>query len=83
MLEKKVVIDKIEVLEDGQIQVRQATKITEDGKEISKAYHRHVLAPGESLTGQDAKVAAIAGVVWTPTVITAYKATTQAAQKTG
>lgn len=72
-LEKLIIIDQIEVLESGHIQVRQATKIMEDGKKISKTYHRHVLSPGDSLEGQDAKVVAIAQAVWTPEVVKAYK----------
>lgn len=63
-LEKSVVIDRIEILESGHIQVRQATKIMEDGKEIGKTYHRHVLSPGDSLEGQDKKVIAVAKAVW-------------------
>ncbi len=72
-LEKVVVIDQIEVTELGQIQVRQATRIMEDGKEIGKTYHRHVLSPGDSLEGQDAKVTAIAKAVWTDEVVKTYK----------
>ena len=74
MLEKSVVIDQIEVTESGHGQVRQATKIMEDGKEIGKTYHRHVLSPGDSLEGQDEKVQRIAKTVWTPEVVAAYKA---------
>lgn len=81
MLEKIVIIDKIEVLENGNIQVRQATKIIEDGQEIGKIYHRHVLDPGDSLDGQDAKVTAIAGVVWKPGVVAAYKAYVESQSK--
>ena len=73
MLEKIVIIDQIEVLESNHIQVRQATKIIEDGKEIGKTYHRHVLSPGDSLEGQDEKVQRIAKAAWTPEVIEAYK----------
>jgi len=73
-IEKLVVIDQIEVLETGIVQVRQATKIMEDGKEISKSYHRHVLSPGDSLEGQDEKVQRIAKAAWTPEVVAAYKA---------
>jgi len=73
MLEKKVVIDKIEVLEDGQIQIRQATKIMEDGKEISKSYHRWVLAPGQNVDDQIQKVKDIANATWTEEVISAYQ----------
>jgi len=74
MLEKQVVIDQIEVTESGHVQVRQATKIMEDGKEIGKTYHRHVLSPGDSLEGQDEKVQRIAKAAWIPEVVAAYKA---------
>ena len=73
-LEKKVVIDKVEVLADGQIQVRQATKIMEDGKELSKSYHRWVLHPGQDVTDQTQKVKDIALATWTEEVIVAYNA---------
>ena len=65
MITELSVIDIIEVLEDGQIQVRRADKVLRDGVEIAKTYHRHVLAPGDDLTGQDAKVVAIATAAWT------------------
>ena len=72
-LEKLIIIDQLEVLESNHIQVRQATKIMEDGKELSKTYHRHVLSPGDSLEGQDPKVIAIAKAVWTKEVVKAFK----------
>ena len=74
MLVKIEIVDQIQVLEMGQIQVRTASKITEDNIEISKSYHRNALSPGDDLVGQDARVIAIAQTVWTPEVITAYKA---------
>ena len=73
-LEKQIAVDKIEVLELGHIQVRQITRIMEDGKELSASYHRWSLNPGDSLTGQDAKVVAIANAVWTEEVVAAYQA---------
>lgn len=73
-LTEESVIDKIEVLEMGQIQVRRADKVLRDGVEISKTYHRHVLKPSDDLTNEDAKVVAIADVTWTPEVVTAYEA---------
>ena len=72
-LEKQTVTDKIEVLENGTIQVRTATRILEDGEVLSSSFHRHVLAPGYDLTEQDAKVSAIATATWTPEVVTAYE----------
>ena len=64
MITELSVIDKIEVLEDGQIQVRRADKVLRDGVEIAKTYHRHVLAPGDDLTGQDNRVILIARAAW-------------------
>ena len=69
-IEKHTSIDKVEVLEKGQIQVRQATRIVEDGEIISSSFHRHVLEPGANLGDQDAKVSAIAAAVWTDEVLT-------------
>lgn len=64
MIEKQVIIDKIEVLESGHIQVRQATKILEDGIEISKTYQRWILEQNSDLTGQDERVQLIARAAW-------------------
>jgi predicted component of type VI protein secretion system len=61
---KEVVIDKIEVLESGAIQVRQATRVLEDGEVLSTSYHRHVLQPGDDLTNADPKVVAVATAAW-------------------
>lgn len=69
------VIDQIEVTRNCSINVRRADLILKDGVEIGKTYHRHVLAPGDDLSDQDAKVTAIAQAVWTPEVLDAYKAT--------
>ena len=63
-LTKETVVDKIEVLESGAIQVRSAIRITEDGEMLSQSYHRHVLQPGDDLTDQDPKVVAIANAAW-------------------
>jgi len=73
-LTKETVVDKIEVLEMGQMQVRTATRVLEDGVALSSSFHRHVLAPGDDLSEQDAKVSAIATATWTPAVVSAYAA---------
>jgi len=73
-LEKQNIIDKVETLENGTIQVRTATRVLEDGAVLSSAFHRHVLHPGQDLTDQDPKVSAIANAVWTDEVVTAYEA---------
>lgn len=63
-LTKETIVDRIEVLETNAIQVRTATRIIEDGELLSQSYHRHVLQPGDDLTNEDAKVAAIATAAW-------------------
>lgn len=73
-LTEKTIIDKIEIVETNSIQVRTATVIVKDGVEIAKTYHRHVVCPGDDITNQDAKVQAIANAIWTPEVISEYKA---------
>jgi hypothetical protein len=79
MLEKIEIVDRIEVVESGVVQVRTATRIMEDGKQISGTFHRHVVAPGDDYTGEDARVKAICAATHTDGVIAAYKAA-QAAQ---
>jgi len=73
-LEKIEVVDRIEVLENGTLQVRTKTAIKEDGVEISSKFHRHVVAPGADVSGEDAKVQAIAASIHTADVIAAYEA---------
>lgn len=80
MLEKVISIDLIEVIENGSIQVRTKTAIKEDGVEISSKFHRHVVAPGDDYSAEDAKVQAICAVVHTVDVIAAYQAAQEAAQ---
>ena len=63
-LSKETVVDKIEVLENGTIQVRAATRVLEDGEVLSSSYHRHVLQPGDDLSGEGPKVVAIANAAW-------------------
>jgi len=74
-LTKEQAVDKIEVLENGSIQIRQVTRIMEDGKELSKSYHRWAFDPGSDVSDQPANVQAIAASAWTPAVIAAYKST--------
>jgi hypothetical protein len=78
MIEKVTVVDQITVTENGTILYREATKIIEDGKELTKTYHRTSLTPGQDLAGQPANVVAIAETVWTPEVIAAYQAAQEA-----
>jgi hypothetical protein len=72
-LEKIIFVDLIEVVENGCIQVRTKTAIKENGVEISSKLHRHVVAPGADVSGEDVKVQAIAASVHTAEVIATYK----------
>ena len=81
-LTKEIIVDKIEVLEMGQVQVRTATRVLEDGVQLSSAFSRHVLVPsiktGETWTdtdisGEDASVQAQANAKWTASVKTAFQ----------
>ena len=81
-LSKVTVVDKIEVLEKGQVQVRTATRVMEDGVELSSSFHRHVVEPSiktgntwgdTDISGEDARVQAVATATWTSSVKTAYQ----------
>jgi len=78
-LEKIISVDLVEVIENGCVQVRTKTAIMEDGKQISGSFHRHVVAPGDDYSAEDARVQAICAATHTADVIAAYKAA-QAAQ---
>jgi hypothetical protein len=73
-LEKQVTADKIEVLENGAVQVRVKTAILEDGEQISGTFHRHVVAPGDDYSSEDARVQAICAATHTADVVAAYAA---------
>ena len=73
-LEKQSVVDRVEVVENGSVQVRTANRIVEDGQTISETFHRHVVAPGDDYSGEDARVQAICAATHTADVIAAYKA---------
>ena len=81
-LTKEIVVDKIEVLEMGQVQVRTATRVKEDGAVLSSSFHRHVLEPSTKtgdtwgdtdISSEDARVQAIANATWTSAVKTAWQ----------
>ena len=74
MLEKVISVDLIEVIENGSLQVRTKTAIKENGVEISSKFHRHVVVPGADVSGEDAKVQAIAASIHTAEVVAAYVA---------
>jgi len=81
-LTKETVVDKIEVLEKGQVQVRTVTRILEDGVQLSQSFSRHILVPSRKIdnvwtdtdiSGEDASVQAQANAKWTASVKTAYQ----------
>jgi hypothetical protein len=74
MLEKVQIVDRIEVLENGAVQVRTKTAIMENGQQISGTFNRHVVAPGDDYNAEDARVKAICAATHTAAVIAAYKA---------
>ena len=73
-LTEKTIVDRVELVETNHIQVRTANIIEKDGQVVAKSFHRHVLSPGDDVSGEDAKVQAIANAVWTEEVIAAYQA---------
>lgn len=73
-IEKTKAVDQIEVVSNGSVQVRVLTSIVENGAVIASSFHRHVVAPGDDYSDQDARVQAICKVAHTPEVIEAYKA---------
>ena len=81
-LTKETVVDKIEVIENGVVQVRTATRVLEDGVELSSSFHRHFLEPSTKdsgswadtdISGEDARVQAVANATWTSAVKTAWQ----------
>jgi len=78
-LEKQTVTGQIEVGELGTIGLRTDTVVLDDGVELNRSFHRKVLAPGDDVSGEDAKVQAVANAVWTDEVVAAYAAEIAAA----
>jgi len=81
-LTKQTAIDKIEVLEMGEVQVREITRIMENGNELSASYARWVLNPGDDTSAQTDRVKAICTATWTAEVIAAYQAMMATSQRT-
>ena len=70
---KEIIQDKLEIVGDFKhIQVRTATIIKEDGKEISRSFHRHVVAPNSDITNESADVKAMVAQFHTDAVKKAY-----------
>lgn len=78
-------IDQIEIVNNWNIQVRQATVITKDGEQVARTFHRWVLTPDMDISGQEQKVQDICNAAWTEEVKAAYEAfkAEQAANRLG
>ena len=73
-LTSETVVDQITVTEIGVVLYREATRVMENGNEISKTYHRSSLIPEQDLTGIPSNVVAICNTTWTQEIIAAYQA---------
>ena len=73
-IEKIQIVDRIEVVKNGCVQVRTKTAIMENGKQISGTFHRHVVAPGHDYSGEDARVQAVCAATHTDEVVAEYLA---------
>ena len=65
---------KEEIMPNQVIQVRTTTVLEEDGVELARSHHRHLVNPGDDVSGEIAEVQAIASALWTDEVIAAYQA---------
>lgn len=82
-MRKERVVDKIEVLELGHLQIRHATYLVEDdGTRTLLGYHRAAYEPGMSVEAEDAAVQRIAAVAWTPEIVAAHRARLEAQART-
>ena len=79
-LTKQTVVDQITVTENGIVLYREATRIMEDGNQISQTFHRSSLTPAQDLTGVPDNVVAICNAAWTTEVVAAYQAAQAAAE---
>lgn len=73
MLNKKIILDKIEILRDNTIQVRWAKEVYDDGEILGQQFMRTVFHPGDDITSVDEKIQSICNLLWTPAVVEAYK----------
>ncbi len=67
---------KEEILPNQVIQIRTTTVVEEDGVELARKHHRHVVDPGDDVSGEVQEVQDIAAALWTAEVISAYQAST-------
>ena len=80
MLEKRKIVDLIEIIENGTVQVRTKTAILENGEQISATHERHLIEPGQDYSAEDARVQAICAAVHTSEIVAAFEAIKEAAK---
>jgi len=80
MSNENVFVDQIEVADNGVVQVRTCTQVFGEMNKVSASFHRHVVAPGDDYSKQDARVKAICAATHTAAVVAAYKAAQDAAK---
>lgn len=73
-IEKQIVVDQIEVVQSGVVQVRTATRIIENGMILSSSLHRHIIVPGNDYSSEDVRVQAICAATHTTEVVATYQA---------
>ena len=74
-LSKEVKIDKLEIVGDFKhVQCREATVVSEDGVELSRSFHRHVLQPDSDISGEPQETQDVCNAVWTDEVKSAWTA---------
>ena len=73
-LEKITEIGEMNVGANSVISVRTDTVIKDDGAEVSRSFHRHVIVPTDDVSGEDARVQAVANSLWTDEVKAQYQA---------
>jgi hypothetical protein len=72
-LSKIVKIDKLEIVGDFKaVQCREATVVSEDGVELSRSFHRHVLQPDSDISGEPQETQDVCNAVWTDEVKSAW-----------
>ena len=71
---KETLIGKMEIVgEFKSVQVRNDTVLKEDGTELSRSFHRHVLHPDADITNEDSEVKAVCNAVWTDKIKADYE----------
>lgn len=71
---KQSYFDAITIRNTGEFEIRMANVVEEDGVEIAKNYHRRVITPADDVTAEPLKIRQLANLLWTPAMITAWKA---------